>query len=59
MDGTNRADKANGTRGENGDGKIACKPFSKVLIVRAIGRASPDPSEGATLYTHLFNIIKH
>lgn len=41
MDETNRADKANGTRGENGDGKIACKPFSKVLIDRAIRPPMP------------------
>ena len=30
----------------DGRGENACKAFSKDLIVRAIGRASPDPSEG-------------
>jgi hypothetical protein len=27
-------------------GIFVCQAFSKVLIVRTIGRASPDPSEG-------------
>ena len=44
-----RADEANETDGnsqQDGRKKKPCKVFSKDLIVRAIGRASPDPSEG-------------
>ena len=36
MDGTNRADKADGIGGGNGCGENMCKAFSKLLIVRAI-----------------------
>ena len=46
FDGADEANETDGNSQQDGRKKKPCKVFSKDLIVRAIGRASPDPSEG-------------
>ena len=46
FDGPDEANETDGNSQQNGCEKKPCKVFSKDLIVRAIGRASPGPSEG-------------
>ena len=46
FDGPDEANETDGNSQQDGRKKKPCKVFSKDLIVRAIGRASPDPSEG-------------
>ena len=46
IDGADGANEADIVRESMDRGIFVCQAFSKVLIVRAIGRASPDPSEG-------------